>query len=356
MFMSQLHSFRLLALATVLLSGKASIADPVNTNNVKVSISGGSFSCRVVTVDIKHGGLIPKLVFARDGIGRTEQFASMLQRSHAVCGINGSFFDAYNTVGDKDPGMTLITGGSVVHKGGTGTVCGFSTNGDVVIGKLDLPIKGRVTFPGHRPTPWYAYWLNRTPTSADNIAVFTPARGERARVSDGMTVVVRHNEVVKVVQGDAAIPKDGFVINFRGDSGPQTALFPLGAIVTFTVARKSERNEDAWQDVQEAVGAGPNLVTDGEVKYNPESEGFSSPKILSLGGLRSAIGVSRDGKVLLVTASGPTVAQLAQVMLKLGAVHAMNLDGGASSGLYCNGNMLTTPGRELSNALVFVKK
>ena len=257
-------------------------AAPVTSSNVSVHIpGGGSFNCRVVTVDIKHGGLLPKLVFARrTGIGRTEPFSAMLQRTHAVCGINGSFFDAYNKVGDMDPGMTLITAGSVVHKGGTGTVCGFSSQGDVVMGKLDLPIKGTVTMPGKRPAKWYAYWLNRKPTSADNIAVFTPARGDRARVSDGMTVVVRHNEVVRIVEGDAAIPKDGFVINFRGDSGPQTSLFPLGAIVSFTVARKSQRNEDAWQDVQEAVGAGPRLVTDGRRKVRAGGGGLlRSPKI-----------------------------------------------------------------------------
>ncbi len=352
------NPYRLLAAAALLLPTVALAAPaPVSVSSVSVRIpSGGTFNCRVVTVDIKHGGMVPKLVFARNGIGRTESFSGMLQRTHAICGINGSFFDAYNKVGDMDPGMTLITGGSVVHKGGTGTVCGFSSQGEVVMGKLDLPIKGTVTIPGRRPASWYAYWLNRKPTSADNIAVFTPARGDRARVSDGMTVVVKHNEVVRIVEGDAAIPKDGFVINFRGDSGPQTALFPLGAIVSFTVSRKAERNEDAWQDVQEAVGAGPRLLTDGAVTYSPEEEGFSSPKILSMGGLRSAIGVTRDGKVLLVNAKGPTVAQLAQVMLKLGAIHAMNLDGGASSGLNCNGTMLTTPGRELSNALVFVKK
>jgi len=351
--MSNLLPRQLVVAAALLLMSFGAVAAPVTSTNTTVTIPGvGSFNCRVVTVDIKHGGLAPKLIFARDGIGRTEPFSAMLQRSHAMCGINGSFFDAYNKVGDMDPGMTLITGGSVVHKGGTGTVCGFSSQGDMVMGKLDLPIKGTVTVPGKRPGHWYAYWLNRKPTSADNIAVFTPARGERARVSDGMTVVVRRNTVVRVVEGDAAIPRDGYVINFRGDSGPQTALFPLGAIVSFTVSRKSERNEEAWQDVQE----GPRLLTDGSVTYSPEDEGFISPKILSLHGLRSAIGVTRDGKVLLVTASGPTVLQLAQVMLKLGAVHAMNLDGGASSGLFCSGSMLTMPGRELSNALVFVKK
>jgi len=34
----------------------------------------------------------------------------------------------------------------------------------------------------------------------------------------------------------------------------------------------------------------------------------------------------------------------------------MNIDGGASSGLYYKGKMLTTPGRDLSNALVVVHK
>lgn len=39
-------------------------------------------------------------------------------------------------------------------------------------------------------------------------------------------------------------------------------------------------------------------------------------------------------------------------MKKAGAYQAMNLDGGASSGLYYNGKYLTTPGRKISNALV----
>jgi hypothetical protein len=118
--MSRLNPYRIFAVAAFMLICIAALADPVTSTNVSVRIpGGGSFNCRVVTVDIKHRGVVPKLLFARDGIGRTESFAAMLKRSHALCGINGSFFDAYNKIGDMDPGMTLITGGSVVHKGGT---------------------------------------------------------------------------------------------------------------------------------------------------------------------------------------------------------------------------------------------
>lgn len=349
----------LFALSSILFTSlqAATWAADAQPNSVSVTIPGGSsFRCNVITVDIRTGSLTPRLVYAKAGVGRTELFTTMLQRTHAVCGINGSFFDAYNKVGDKDPGMTLITGGSVIHKGGDGTVIGFGPRGEAVMGKLELPIKGTVTTPGRRPRTWYAYWLNRTPTSADNIVVYTPARGARARVADGMTVVVRNNQVIRVVPGDTAIPEDGFAINFRGDSAPEAAKFPLGAIVSYNVLRKSEHDEDEWNNVQEAVGAGPRLVTNGQITYAPEAEGFSSPKILTAGGRRSAIGITKEGKVLLVIAAGPTVAQLAQVMLKLGCAQAMNLDGGASSGLYCSGTMICTPGRELSNALVFVKK
>ena len=46
------------------------------------------------------------------------------------------------------------------------------------------------------------------------------------------------------------------------------------------------------------------------------------------------------------------MVQFAQVMQVLGAREAMNLDGGASSGLVYEGKYLTKPGRALSNALV----
>jgi exopolysaccharide biosynthesis protein len=39
-------------------------------------------------------------------------------------------------------------------------------------------------------------------------------------------------------------------------------------------------------------------------------------------------------------------------MLKSGAYQAMNLDGGASSGLYYYGKYITQPGRDISNALL----
>ncbi|MCE5170636.1 phosphodiester glycosidase family protein [Paenibacillus profundus] len=98
--------------------------------------------------------------------------------------------------------------------------------------------------------------------------------------------------------------------------------------------------------------AGPRLVTNGKVTVNPVKEGFKDPKIVTSGGARSAVGITKDHKLILMTTSSATIPQLANAMKQAGAYQAMNLDGGASSGLYYNGKYLTSPGREISNALL----
>jgi len=101
-----------------------------------------------------------------------------------------------------------------------------------------------------------------------------------------------------------------------------------------------------------AVQAGPRLVRNGRVDLDVEGEGFTDPKILSMSGARSALGITRDHRLILVTVPAATIPELAEIMLQAGAWQAMNLDGGASSGLYYNGRYLTKPGRLLSNALI----
>jgi exopolysaccharide biosynthesis protein len=67
------------------------------------------------------------------------------------------------------------------------------------------------------------------------------------------------------------------------------------------------------------------------------------------------VGVTEDGWLLLATTTA-TVSQLARVMHALHAKDAMNLDGGASSGLWVRGKYLRRPGRAISNALLILPK
>lgn len=104
--------------------------------------------------------------------------------------------------------------------------------------------------------------------------------------------------------------------------------------------------------VEGAVQAGPLLVQNGVVAVNAPREGFRDPAILRGQAARSAIGITRNHELIMVTTPKASMPQLARIMKQAGAYQAMNLDGGASSGLYMNGKYITKPGRPVSNALL----
>ena len=98
----------------------------------------------------------------------------------------------------------------------------------------------------------------------------------------------------------------------------------------------------------DAIGAGPSLLPE----LTLAKEGFvdNANKRDALGSnqpnARTAVGITRDGGVLLVMVaqkpsapanSGVSLPALADFMKTLGADQAMNLDGGSSSSLYYNG-------------------
>ena len=134
----------------------------------------------------------------------------------------------------------------------------------------------------------------------------------------------------------------------RMDAAPRVLLALQG--------RSGDAVADAfWPRVQEAVGCGPRLVRDGKVALDMIGEKFTDPKVLRLSMERSAVGLTKDRQLLLVITAA-TMPQLAALMQKLGCIQAMNLDGGASSGLWLQGRALRAPGRKLSNALLVLPK
>ena len=91
--------------------------------------------------------------------------------------------------------------------------------------------------------------------------------------------------------------------------------------------------------VREALGAGPVLLQNGRLAVGTDAEVFFGSSIPARHP-RSAVGVLRDGGTLLVVVDGRQPAsrgvtpnELAALLLGLGAVDAVNLDGGGSSAL-----------------------
>jgi hypothetical protein len=127
----------------------------------------------------------------------------------------------------------------------------------------------------------------------------------------------------------------------------------------------------------DVLQAGPMLVLGGRpaVTEGVDSEGFSAgahqfDSDITLGRYpRAALGLG-EGRVLAVACDGRadddaglTLIELAQLMVDLGARSAINLDGGGSASLVCDGELWNRPreehgldlagGRPISTALVF---
>jgi exopolysaccharide biosynthesis protein len=116
-----------------------------------------------------------------------------------------------------------------------------------------------------------------------------------------------------------------------------------------------------------AVGGGPVLVKDAAIFISNNEEKKFAGKAIADHHPRTAMGYTKDGYIILLAvqgrmkniAVGTTLTETAQIFLDLGAVEAINLDGGGSSCLLVNGKETIKPsdptGQRPVPAVFFVK-
>ncbi len=101
-----------------------------------------------------------------------------------------------------------------------------------------------------------------------------------------------------------------------------------------------------WEDVYDAVGGMPVLVQDGQIVAPSCSTSFCRRNP------RTAIGWTAKGRILLVVVDGrrpkrwsvgASLRQMARIMRDLGAVQALNLDGGGSSTMVVRDEVVNRP-------------
>ena len=145
--------------------------------------------------------------------------------------------------------------------------------------------------------------------------------------------------------GGTPIPRDGAVLVARGTAAERlVAEAPIGSSVTIRMILRPD-----WTGIPNAVGGGPVIVRDGGPVFRA-NEAFSSYQ-LSPRHPRTAVGQLADGRVLMVVVDGRrpgysvgmTNFELAQALVRLGAVSASALDGGGSSAMAFNGTLLNRP-------------
>ena len=163
--------------------------------------------------------------------------------------------------------------------------------------------------------------------------------------------VTRNTQKYYIARGAVGIDESGNV-DIAWVSTYNNSLFewkePLANTPQKPIMKPDISDANRWE-FPDVLSAGPVLIQNGTIRVTSEEEvffGTSIPKIHP----RTAVGYTKKGELLLVVVDGRqlqsrgvNLIELAEIMKSLGAVEALNLDGGGSSSMVVNGVLLNKP-------------
>ncbi len=260
-----------------------------------VAESGEPIKAWYADIDYNDLGLRARPFLSDNVLGR-EPVSAMARRQNAIVAINGGYFDMGSV-----PARTF----SLVLQ-----------DNRVLVGNI-----ARVTRPGRR------YDVTRSAFGIRDNRTFDVAwiANVKTETSDA---IFRYNEPTPNTLTTVA--------------APPSATFPNGAKV--------------W-NVQNAIGAGPTLISDNRIIDTFENEVFFGSGFTNNDPYpRAAVGYTARHHLILFATDGKQIGhsvgmnlkRLSDELQKIGCVEAMNLDGGGSETLVVNGNAINHPsdGRE----------
>lgn len=322
---------------------------------------GDRWTIHALIVDPKLARL--RLAQAMDEIAGAETTSSMAIRHGALAAINGGYFRTTG-VARGEPVGAFSLGGKVLSepvrnraalamlddgKQARLAIAHFTMTAELrVEGKQTHPING----------------INR-PREKDELILFTPEFHRTTLTeADGIELLVEKNRMTAMIDGvgSHAIPHDGFVISATGKarSWVQTNL-RNGSRVEIKTEVKADPTLRFTPDF--ILGGGPQLIAASKTVFSAEADRYSE-SLYRQRHPRTAIGWRADGKFVLVVVDGRqklsigmTMDELAGLMIELGCIEAMNLDGGGSTAMVVKNKIVNSPSdasgeRAVSDALL----
>ncbi|MBI3721853.1 MAG: phosphodiester glycosidase family protein, partial [Fimbriimonas ginsengisoli] len=275
----------------------------------------------------------------------------MVQRTKAIAGINADFFHVPYT---GDPlGLFLKAGRLDSVPTFPRAVLAWGEEGAT----FALPTwTGKVILPGGAGLPLDG--INELATG-DRVTLDTPATGFVLASGPNTALLLRSPSASWGAECDADLEISEVVKDLTKRSlGPgEAALVASGsseaALVRAAVGQRIRIHWQTdgldWRQYPNAVGGGPFLVRAGKLAIDWKEERFRDALALKRHP-RSAVGLTPMGDLVLVAvdgrqafSDGASLDELAAIVLRLGCVDAMNLDGGGSTCLSLGGLALNRP-------------
>jgi len=301
----------------------------------------------------RPGGLYAlRPMLSNDAVLGRETVTSMQRRASATATVGGVNADLFTWDEGLPSGVFMQSGVLTTPPYSGRSSVGITDDGRLVVERVGM----LGTWQGlsqRRPLGG----LNQRP-GPEGVSLFTPAWGPTTPAAQGTVEIsldplppaAPFTDVTGTVTaakpgGGTPIPPGGGVLVGRGSSAGRLASeAPVGQEVTARLILRPQ-----WGGIVDAVGGGPIIVRDGQPVFR-SLEDFTSNQ-LSLRHPRTAVGQRANGRIILVAvdgrqpgySTGMTNFELAQTMVRLGAVTASALDAGGSTTMAFEGELLNRP-------------
>jgi hypothetical protein len=301
----------------------------------------------------KPGGLYAlRPVLSNGSILGRETVTSMQRRVSSVATVAGVNGDLFTWNEGLPSGMLMQSGVLKTPPHSKRSSVGVTDDGRIVVERVAM-LGQWWGIAQRRPLTG----LNQRP-GPDGASLFTPAWGSATPAASGTVEVTVQpfppaapfvdltGTVTQIKPGGSTrIPPDGAVLVGRGSSAGRLAADAIvGENVTARLILRPQ-----WGGVTDAIGGGPLIVRNGVPVFRA-LEDFTTYQ-LSLRHPRTGVGQRADGALVFVAvdgrqpgySTGMTNFELAQTLVRLGAVTASALDAGGSTTMAFDGKLLNRP-------------
>jgi exopolysaccharide biosynthesis protein len=286
---------------------------------------------------------------AHDKMAGTETTSSIVRRRGALAGTNGSYFRTDGPYRGEPAGIVLRAGKLLSEPSRKRPGLAVSGKGPRTrLAVVDVQVRAEVVVSKSVRRGIDA--VNR-PRLDDELILFTPELGPTTMTGPGgIEAVAERGRISAVIdgKGGAAIPRSGWVLSASGAAAAWVrANLRRGARIETRFDVRLDPRPDFTAEF--VVGGGPRLIRGGRPAAS--DPGIYGPGFADARHPRTAVGVRADGRILLVTVDGRqpeksvgmTVAELTDLLIDLGAVEAINMDGGGSTTMVIDGKVVNSP-------------
>lgn len=292
----------------------------------------GALTINMLDVDMVNSDVKVRPMLAGNDFHQLKDVTDHARESRAIAAVNANYFKSNGT-----PLGTLIIDGEWVAGPLFDRVSmGFTRDGYVRIDRVNLFGILKSSNP-EVPTAWINN-INQPRRTGSRFVAYTRRWGSHVQLPyDGVLVAIdAQGNVLDSDPRNMGIPWGGYVLS-DSKNGAISKL-KRGDNVSISWHTKPS----AWSDVVNAVSGGPTLVKNGKVQLDLQQQHFTKRWTGSQIHARTAAGVTADNHLLLVTIEGPhTMWDLAKFLRDMGAVEALNLDGGGSTTMVVDGKAVT---------------